>query len=353
MSEKNEKNESTDEVRPTVWTKDHENILIDWADKAMCYRWLHAKANQKFKKLNAWFTVPVIIMSTITGTANFASEKVPLEYRSYYSSIIGGVNIIAGVITTIQQFLKISELNEAHRVSSISWDKFYRKIRVELAKPPNERQNIYDFLKSCTEEFDRLMETSPMIDKYVIQKFKSTFESKRKANTKAREMFEKLKKPEICDVLESVRFSVYKPDESIEKENRLKNLIKDAVINIDDNENYSKKFKIIDEYYNHFKKELMREPTREELMDIVINESIQIDEKIIEKYLTKNKINLKRSFLHGAVDIEMGVDVNTTAIANTIESKINESRDALISTPTNSGNNSDSEISNDSSQSMM
>ena len=25
--------------KPTIWTKDHENILIDWADKAMCYRW--------------------------------------------------------------------------------------------------------------------------------------------------------------------------------------------------------------------------------------------------------------------------------------------------------------------------
>ena len=148
-------------IKPIKWTKDHEGILVDWADKAMCYRWLHAKANQKFKKLNAWFTVPVIIMSTITGTANFAAERVPEDYRGYYSMIIGGVNIIAGVVTTIQQFLKISELNEAHRVSSISWDKFYRKIRVELAKSPAERQNVYDFLKSCTEEFDRLMETSP------------------------------------------------------------------------------------------------------------------------------------------------------------------------------------------------
>ena len=52
--------------------------------------------------------------------------------------IIGGVNIIAGIAITIQQFLKISELNEAHRVSSISWDKFHRKIKVEHAKSPTE-----------------------------------------------------------------------------------------------------------------------------------------------------------------------------------------------------------------------
>ena len=25
------------------WTPDHEGILVEWADKAMCYRWLHSK----------------------------------------------------------------------------------------------------------------------------------------------------------------------------------------------------------------------------------------------------------------------------------------------------------------------
>ena len=52
------------------WTSDHEQILVEWADKAMCYRWLHSKAHQSFAKANAWFTIPVIIMSTTTGTAN-------------------------------------------------------------------------------------------------------------------------------------------------------------------------------------------------------------------------------------------------------------------------------------------
>ena len=106
-------------VKPVKWTKDHEKILIDWADKAMCYRWLHSKSNYKLSKINTYFTIPVIVMSTITGTANFAADRVPEDYRGYYSMIIGGVNIFAGIITTIQQFLKIGELNEAHRVSSI------------------------------------------------------------------------------------------------------------------------------------------------------------------------------------------------------------------------------------------
>ena len=53
--------------------------------------------------------------------------------------IIGGVNLTAGIITTIQQFLKINELNESHRVSAISWGKFQRNLHVELARAPSER----------------------------------------------------------------------------------------------------------------------------------------------------------------------------------------------------------------------
>ena len=46
-----------------VWTKCHENILIDWADKAMCYRWLHARCNRFYHLSHIWLTIPVILFS--------------------------------------------------------------------------------------------------------------------------------------------------------------------------------------------------------------------------------------------------------------------------------------------------
>ena len=147
------------------WAPEHENILVDWADQAMCYKWMHSKARIKYNRINAWFTIPVIIMSTLTGTANFATEKIPVTYREYFSIGIGSINILAGILTTIQQFLKITELNEAHRACTISWDKFHRNIKVELSKSNNERINPYQMIKISKEEFDRLIETSPTIPK--------------------------------------------------------------------------------------------------------------------------------------------------------------------------------------------
>jgi hypothetical protein len=138
---------------PIEWTVEHEKILIEWADKAMCYRWLHAKSTELFSSLNAWYTIPVIIISTLTGTANFAQERIPVEYQSFYVMGVGAFNILAGIITTIQQFLKITQLNEAHRVSSISWDKFYRNIKVELAKHPRERMDVRHMLKMRSNKY--------------------------------------------------------------------------------------------------------------------------------------------------------------------------------------------------------
>jgi len=175
------------------WTQEHEKILIEWADKAMCYRWLHARSNALYSRLNAWYTIPVIVISTLTGTANFAQGRVPDEYQNIFVMVVGGFNILAGIITTIQQFLKITQLNEAHRVSGIAWDKFYRNVKIELAKHPSERMHASQMLKICKEEFDRLMETSPVIPDNIIMDFKVSFKNS--------DAFEKIIKPEICDVL--------------------------------------------------------------------------------------------------------------------------------------------------------
>ena len=175
------------------WSVEHEHILAEWADKAMCYRWLHTRSNSLYSNLNAWYTIPCIIISTLAGTANFAQARVPVQYQALFTMVVGGINILGGIISTIQQFLKITQLNEAHRVSSIAWDKFYRNIKIELTKHPNERIAVSHMLKMSKEEFDRLMETSPVIPDKIIVEFKRSFSKS--------EEFAIVSKPEICDVL--------------------------------------------------------------------------------------------------------------------------------------------------------
>lgn len=242
------------------WTPEHEGILIEWADKAMCYRWLHSKSYNLYARLNAWYTIPVIIISTITGTANFAQERVPVEYQNYFAMVVGTFSIAAGIITTIQQFLKITQLNEAHRVSSIAWDKFYRNIKIELAKHPMERMDVRQMIKMSKEEYDRLMETSPNIPEKIVGEFKTNFN---KHST-----FEKIVKPEICDILiptNDQRNPWYN------EENRAKQA-SEAVKNKISKQNKIKKLqfdqnKMVSDFITLFKSLNNREPMESEVVD--------------------------------------------------------------------------------------
>ena len=261
------------------WTTEHEQILIEWADKAMCYRWLHSKSNSMYSSLNAWYTIPVIIISTLTGTANFAQTRVPLEYQNYFAMIVGGFNILGGIISTIQQFLKITQLNEAHRVSGIAWDKFYRNVKIELAKHPSERMPPAQMLKMSKEEFDRLMETSPNIPDKIIKIFNVSF--------KKSEAFEKIVKPEICDVLVSTEMyrNPWANDENKEKtalelvKNRNLKQSKENLINITNNN-------IVKEFKKTFFNLNNREPMDSE---IIGNLQEKIELSILQKIINEQK----------------------------------------------------------------
>ena len=165
------------------WDESHEKVLIEWADKAQVYRWLHTKSFGYYRIKAMWFTIPVIIMSTITGTANFAQERFPDDIKTIAVMSIGGINLFAGILTTISQYLKVNELMESHRVSSLSWDKFVRDIKMELAKDPREtesqksqRESPVACLTRFKEVFDRLMEVSPIIEDKVIKEYLYTFD---------------------------------------------------------------------------------------------------------------------------------------------------------------------------------
>ena len=279
------KEDDENTVPDVPWTPDHEGILVDWADKAMCFRWLHAQANQQYSKANAWFTIPVIIMSTVTGTANFAQDKFGEAIKPYVSMIIGSVNIAAGIITTIQQFLKVSELNEAHRVASIAWDKFYRNVKVELAKSPRERMPVTQMIKMQKEEFDRLMETSPMIEDDIITKFRVKFKVPENLPyeqlTERQKLFKELKKPEICDVLESTKRSVYKPKAIDSSAMKGQSAMMEVMAR---KKEALRKEKTVDDFVASFKSEYSRAPNDQEIVENLQDElSTQVIEGILQR----------------------------------------------------------------------
>jgi len=162
----------------TDWAVETELLLAEWSEKASCYRWLHARSEKKYKRKYYGYSIPIIILSTLTGTANFAmKEYVPEDRQKIATAIVGGFNILAGILGTLQTFLKVCETMESHRAQGVAWSKLGRNISIELALDPKRRQPNSDFLKMCRAEYDRLIEQSPMIDDDIISQFKSKFKN--------------------------------------------------------------------------------------------------------------------------------------------------------------------------------
>ena len=179
------------------WTPELDDLMAEWADKAACYRWMHERTEKIFSRNDRMITIPVIILSTLTGTANFGLTSIFGDNKSAASLAtlaIGGVSIIAGIITTLGNFLRYAQGSEAHRVSSISWGKFNRLICVELRLNPNERMDSMSFLKICRIELDRLIEQSPPIPDSIIAAFRNEFGSSMD-----------VKKPDIAAAIEHTK----------------------------------------------------------------------------------------------------------------------------------------------------
>jgi len=179
------------------WTPEIEALIADWSDRAQCYSWMHDKTARAYAKYNQYLMIPVIVLSTLTGTANFGLDSIfksDTNGKTIASLGIGGVSIITGVISTLANFLRYGQGSEAHSLSGLMWAKFSRLISIEMALHPDDRMEAFAFLKMFRVELDRLVESSPSIPENVIIMFKREF----RANNE-------VKKPDITGVLEHTK----------------------------------------------------------------------------------------------------------------------------------------------------
>lgn len=197
------------------WTRELEELFAEWSDKSACYQWLHEQTERRFSTYNQAMMIPVIILSTLTGTANFGLTSIvgPDEELQKYAQIgIGAVSLFVGILTTLANFLRYAQGSESHRVAAISWGKFQRYMAVELQLHPNERMDSMQFLKICRAELDRLIEQSPAIPNSVINSFKRQFKH-----------LTQIRKPEIVHEIQHTH--IFNDSES-----RLKKMAVDAAI---------------------------------------------------------------------------------------------------------------------------
>jgi hypothetical protein len=176
------------------WTHEQEELVAQWSDIASCYRWLHTRTESLFSSYNMGISIPVIILSTLTGTVNVGLGSIvgnDEEKQKFANLGVGAVSILAGILSTLGNFFKFAQLTEANKTAALAWGKFQRLAAIEMALHPTDRIDSIEFIKMGRNELDRLIEQSPAIPDKIIAEFERKFGS-----------IESLKKPDICNHIE-------------------------------------------------------------------------------------------------------------------------------------------------------
>jgi hypothetical protein len=155
-----------------TWDDAIEKILSELGDEAQINAYLHKKAQEHFTIKNIKFQLPIIVLSALSGTGNFISANFP-AYSEYIILGVGGVSIFTSIISSVAQFLQVSQLSENHRMSYLSWEKFHSTIKFQLNKRRIARDNIKDFIGLIIPEYQRLKEISADIPKHILESIKN------------------------------------------------------------------------------------------------------------------------------------------------------------------------------------
>ena len=161
------------------WNDEVEEILKKICEKAQIYRLLHVECHNKFKRKYYYLTIPIIILSSLTGSANLALGSFSGESDSKITNLVIGVfGIIITIISTLNNFFNFQSRKIEHYNASKYWFKLQRLIEIELSLQKNKRNDANNFFHLVLQELERIHSNQPNIRTDVINSFLKKYKKK-------------------------------------------------------------------------------------------------------------------------------------------------------------------------------
>ena len=157
------------------------NYLIHLEKKALEFFYLHTYDYRYEKMLSTYSIIPLIIISTFTGTATIFQPYVHSKNQSLYLIIIGCSNIIAGLLTLLKEYIRRFHMEKDNGYVAFPFRQLSYKIRLHLQCKEEDRENDEEFIIRCKEQFDNIIENSPGVSKYAIDKLEKQLRSQKTA----------------------------------------------------------------------------------------------------------------------------------------------------------------------------
>ena len=145
-----------------------EGLLRDWLRRARESQHSQHEAGKYYRRVSFWFSVPVVVITTVMGTAAFASLE-----RSISDAIkiwFGAASLLAAVLSALQTYFHFSERSETHKNLGARYGNIRREIEEILVLPPAARGEMTSVLNRIRQRLDALSAEGPAVPTRIFLK---------------------------------------------------------------------------------------------------------------------------------------------------------------------------------------
>ena len=153
------------------WDESIEGLLQKYCDEAQTREALHRRSYYSYKKLTTCFSLPVIVLSALSGSFQFLSKGYP-SIEQYIVTGTASLSILTAIISAVASYLKLGESMSKHEQSANAWLLFHNELKHQLSLRRDKRQDADEFLQNCKTQYDRLFELSPICSSVIISRIK-------------------------------------------------------------------------------------------------------------------------------------------------------------------------------------
>ena len=169
-----------EDERDIHWSSPLEELVASEGEKCRGLAWINQKAEVYYAHRANAIAIPVIILSTLAGTASVGSSSLFQGDTQISSVVIGLVSIGVGILNTISSYFSWARKAEAHRIAYLQYSKLFSIIRVEMSLPRSERKEADQLLQQIRDGMERLAETTPSPPPSILEEFNKHFKDEDK-----------------------------------------------------------------------------------------------------------------------------------------------------------------------------
>lgn len=170
-----------EEERDIHWSEPLELLVASEGEKCRGLAWINQRAEIYYAHRANAIAIPVIVLSTLAGTASVGSSSLFGGETQISSVVIGLVSIGVGILNTISSYFSWARKAEAHRIAYLQYSKLFSIIRVEMSLPRSERKEAEQLLAQIRDGMERLAETTPSPPPSILEEFNKHFKDEDKS----------------------------------------------------------------------------------------------------------------------------------------------------------------------------